>query len=57
MAKVSEAGKEVLKDVALQLVARAGGSPMLTSKSADGTPITVVVRTEHSLPSGQKVAR
>jgi hypothetical protein len=30
---------------------------MLTSKSADGTPITVVARTRHVLPSGQSVLR
>ena len=30
---------------------------MLTTKAADGTPITVVARTEHVLPSGQKVVR
>lgn len=55
--RVCEAGKVTQETSARQLVSRAAGSPMMTSKSSDGTPITVVVRTEHELPSGQKVVR
>ena len=57
MHRACEVGKAVLQSGAAQLVARAAGFPMLSSKSADGTPITVVTRTEHTLPSGQKVKR
>ena len=52
-----EVTKEVLKTASLELVAAAQGSPILTVKSSDGTPITVVHRTESVLPSGEKVVR
>jgi hypothetical protein len=54
---VCEAGESTLQSMAAQLVAIAAGSPILNSKTADGTPITVVTRTEHQLPSGQRVIR
>lgn len=57
MFRVCEAGKETLATAALRLVSRAQGAPMLNSKSADGTPITVVSRTQEALPSGKKVHR
>ena len=57
MLRCSTAGQHVLADRAPDLVARADGCPMLTSKQADGTPLTVVLKTRHRLPSGQSVVR
>ena len=55
--RCAEIGKEVLGSSATELIQKVNGSPMLSSKSADGTPISVMHRTEHVLPSGEKVAR
>ena len=55
--RCAEIGKEVLGSSATELIQKVNGSPMLSSKSADGTPISVMHRTEHVLPSGEKVVR
>ncbi len=47
-----EAGKEVLRRGAAQLVVDAAGVPILSSKSCGGTPICVVHRSKKVLPSG-----
>ena len=57
MFQLSTAGQHTLAARVTGLIERAAGSPMLTSKSADGTPITVVHRTRHHLPSGAVVVR
>ena len=56
-ARACEVGKAVLRVAAAELVAAAHGAPILNSKSADGTPINVVVRYKSVLPSGAKVRR
>ena len=50
-----EAAKETLLRGATRLVAESANRPMLASKSADGTPITVVHRMNITQPGGQKV--
>ena len=56
-ARACEVGKAVLRVAVAELVAAAQGAPILNSKSADGTPINVVVRYKSALPSGAKVKR
>ena len=53
--KGCEVGKGMLLRGARQLVQEAHHRPMLTSKSCDGTPITVTRRESHTQPSGKKV--
>ena len=53
----AEIGKEVMRASIEQVVKASLGSPILSSKSADGTPITVMKRVCGSLPSGQKIKR
>ena len=55
--KVAEVGKEVLGSAFQDLVIIVAGSPVLTSKSADGTPITVVKRVDATMPGGKKIRR
>lgn len=55
--RCAEIGKEVLKCSFQALLSAAAGSPILTSKSADGTPISVVHRVSSALPSGHTVRR
>ena len=55
--KACEVSKEVLLRGAKRLVADSGGRPMVTSKSADGTPITVVHRNTYQLPQGKQVRK
>ena len=55
MPKACEVAKEVLRRGAVDLVQEAGGMPMISSKSCDGTPITVKHRSTHVLPGGKKV--
>ena len=50
-----EVAKETLLRGAQHLVASSGRRPMLTSKSCDGTPITVAHRETRHQPKGQKV--
>ena len=50
--RISEIGKLVLRHAAQELVSSAANCPMLNSKSADGTPISVVLRHRRQLPSG-----
>ena len=52
-----EAVKEALFRGAQALVEEAGGRPMVTSKSCDGTPITVSHRTYHTQPGGKRIQR
>ena len=55
LAIACEAGKEVLARGADRLVRAAMGSPMLSSKSCDSTPICVAHRLSRTLPSGKKL--
>ncbi len=55
--RVCEIGKVVLQHAAQELVSSAANCPMLNSKSADGTPISVVLRHRRQLPSGAIVER
>ena len=55
MPAACEVAKETLLRGAQALVAEAGGRPMLSTKSCDGTPITVTHRSSHSQPSGKRV--
>ena len=48
-----EAAKDVLQEKFRAQVSAASGSPLLTSKSADGTPMNVVDRQRGPLPSGR----
>ena len=50
-----EAGKAVLKRGVEDLIADACSFPILTSKSADGTPMSLVHRSKRLLPSGAAV--
>ena len=50
-----EAAKETLLRSARDLVAQAGGKPMLASKSCDGTPIMTMHRVAHQQPHGKKI--
>ena len=50
-----ECAKETLLRAAKDLVQEAGGRPMVTSKSCDGTPLTVVHNKTYTQPSGKKV--
>ena len=52
---VCEAGKAVLLRGVQDLVEDANGMPMLTSKSCDGTPMSLVHRSKRTLPSGTAV--
>ena len=47
--------KETLLRGARNLLADAAGRPVLTSKSCDGTPITVAHHTYHLQPGGKRV--
>ena len=55
--RVCEIGKEVLRTAFADLVSEAQGAPLLNSKSADGTPISFVLRTQRTLPSGSPLRR
>ena len=55
--QLCEAGKETLAIGFKALIADAAGRPVLTTKSADATPISVVKRIASSLPSGSRVVR
>ena len=55
--RLSEVGKFFTRKSATNLIQELDGAPALTSKSADGTPISVVSRTTHVGPSGRKVVR
>lgn len=55
--RLCESGKEVLRNAAFEFLRDASGAAVLNSKSADGTPISVVVRSRRALPSGDVVAR
>ena len=52
---------EVFKETLLRgtraLIGDAAGRPLLTSKSCDGTPLTVAHRSVHQLPGGRKVRK
>ena len=50
-----EAAKRVMKASVKDMVAEAGGKPLLNSKSADGTPTSVVHRHTAKQPSGATV--
>ena len=54
-------GCEVVKETLLRsvqaLIDEAGGRPLLTSKSCDGTPLTVTHRTTHTLPNGKRIKK
>ena len=50
-----EAAKEMLHRGVRDLVRDAHGFPSLSSKSCDGTPLKIVHRARHQLPSGQAV--
>ena len=50
-----EVAKDTLLRSARQLVDGAGGRPVLTSKSCDGTPITVTHRSVFEQPGGKKI--
>ena len=50
-----EAAKETLLRSARDLVAQAGGKPMLASKSCDGTPIMTMHRVAHQQPHGKNI--
>ena len=52
-----EVVKETLLRATQGLVEEAGGRPLLTSKSCDGTPITVAHRRVYHQPGGQNVRR
>jgi len=51
---VCEVTKETFLRGAQELVDQVGHRPMLTSKSCDGTPLTVVHRVTHARSSGQR---
>ena len=53
MAIVCEAGKEVLRRAAEELVDVADGAPILNSKSCDGTPFTIAYRSDRKLSGGK----
>ena len=55
--RVAEVAKEVMLDAGSALVMLAAGRPMLSSKSADGTPVSVAVQQRRYLPSGSVVRR
>ena len=55
--RVVECGKDALSQSFRSLLGRIAGSPALTSKSADCTPLKAVKRVSTSLPSGQHVSR
>ena len=55
--KVCEISKHVLACKFNELIAEADGAPMLSSKSADGTPLSTVVRSVGTLPSGKSFSR
>ena len=55
--RVSEVGRATLDLAARQLVQNAQGLPLLTSKTADATPVTVVVRTSHTLGGSTTMVR
>eukprot|EP00969_Alexandrium_andersonii_P212828 9397502-Alexandrium_andersonii.AAC.1 len=57
IARSCAVGKEVLEKAFQALVAEADGMPILTTKSADGAPISVVKRVVGHLPSGKRVRR
>ena len=57
VASTCEACKEVLHCAVVDLIKASAGRPILNSKSADGTPCSVRVRTQASRPSGSKVTR
>jgi len=50
-----ESAKEALAFGVQELVFDANRSPMMTSKSCDGTPMSLVHRSQQKLPSGKKV--
>ena len=52
-----EAAKQVMKARALDLVSAAAGLPVLTSKSCDGTPLSVVHSTTRAMPGGKRLRR
>ena len=54
VAAVCEGVKDMLVSRARALVASASGSPVLSSKSCDGTPIRVTQQVSLSLPGGKK---
>ena len=51
-----EAATEVMRRSAFEMINSAGGLPILSSKSCDGTPMRVVHRSHRNLPSGKSVA-
>ena len=55
--KYAEACKAVLLESAHEFVKGCGGSPMLTSKSADGTPLKVTYQQQSVMPSGTRFTR
>ena len=55
LASVCEVAKETLLRGAQGLVEEASGRPILTSKSCDGTPLSVVHRSSRKLQSGRSV--
>ena len=55
--KFAECVKIMLRQSAESFVQNAAGAPLLTSKSADGTPLKVVVNHKTTLPSGRVVER
>ena len=57
MAKCAEVSKDVLAEGMVDLVRMAAGSPLLMSKSSDGTPVSVAARAKAMLPSGSAVSR
>ena len=55
--RIVEIGKAVWVSGCKELIAKVGKRPMLTSKSADGTPLTAVVHNAFRFPSGSRVRR
>eukprot|EP00974_Lingulodinium_polyedra_P058127 5598267-Lingulodinium_polyedra.AAC.1 len=53
LAVACESAKDVLARAFDEILQRNQGSPLLTSKSCDGTPMNTVERTRVTLPSGQ----
>ena len=49
-----EVAKETLRRSAAELVREAAGLPMVTTKSCDGTPITVAHRSQVRQPGGKR---
>ena len=49
--RIVEISKQVLVTAADELVEEAGGAPLLSSKQADGTPLTVRKQHRVTLPS------